>query len=589
MNEQRQTNMTKPLRWLWRILAGTRWEVLCLLVLNVLSGGSGVALAWTLRNMIDRAVARDGAGFLRQGGLFLGVILLQLLLGALIRRTHEHASVTLENRLKKRLFETLLYKDYAAVTAVHTEEWMNRLVSDTTVTAGAIVSIVPQASGMLVMLVSAVSAVLVMLRAAVWAIVPAGVVISLMGYLFRKKLKVLHKDIRAADGRVRVTLSERLSELMIVRSFRREQTAVRQGEAAMEAYRAARMRRNRFANLASFAYGLLMRSLYAGAAVYCGYGILQGTVSYGTFVAVLQLVGQIQTPFANLSSYIPQYYAMIASAERLMEAEGFADDCPEGQLPQPKIDELYSRSFRGLRFEDVSFAYTDRAEPTRVLQHVTVTGQKGEIIVVAGPSGQGKSTLLKLLLCLYPMSGGRRLLVTAAGEKPLTAAHRGLFAYVPQGNRIFSGTVREALTFGDEDVPDEAIWRALDIAAADFVRELPEGLDAMLGERGAGLSEGQLQRLAVARAILSGHPILLLDEATSALDERTEAHLLDNLKRMTDKTVLIVTHRPRVRAISDRVWVLREDGTATEERHETTQAVHGDGDDPLDPEQRRSI
>ncbi len=589
MNEQRQTNMTKPLRWLWRILAGTRWEVLCLLVLNVLSGGSGVALAWTLRNMIDRAVARDGVGFLRQGGLFLGVILLQLLLGALIRRTHEHASVTLENRLKKRLFETLLYKDYAAVTAVHTEEWMNRLVSDTTVTAGAIVSIVPQASGMLVMLVSAVSAVLVMLRAAVWTIVPAGVAISLMGYLFRKKLKALHKDIRAADGRVRVTLSERLSELMIVRSFRREQTAVRQGEAAMEAYRAARMRRNRFANLASFAYGLLMRSLYAGAAVYCGYGILKGTVSYGTFVAVLQLVGQIQTPFANLSTYIPQYYAMIASVERLMEAEGFVDDCPEGQLPQPKIDELYGRSFRGLRFEDVSFAYTDRAEPTRVLQHVTVAGQKGEIIAVAGPSGQGKSTLLKLLLCLYPVSGGRRLLVTAEGEMPLTSAHRGLFAYVPQGNRIFSGTVREALTFGDEGVPDEAIWQALDIAAADFVRELPEGLEAMLGERGAGLSEGQLQRLAVARAILSGHPILLLDEATSALDEGTEARLLDNLKRMTDKTVLIVTHRPRVRAISDRVWVLREDGTATEERHETAQAVFGDHDGHLDPDQRRPI
>ena len=589
MNEQRQTNMTKPLRWLWRILAGTRWEVLCLLVLNVLSGGSGVALAWTLRNMIDRAVARDGAGFLRQGGLFLGVILLQLLVGALIRRTHEHASVTLENRLKKRLFETLLYKDYAAVTAVHTEEWMNRLVSDTTVTAGAIVSIVPQASGMLVMLVSAVSAVLVMLRAAVWAIVPAGVAISLMGYLFRKKLKALHKDIRAADGRVRVTLSERLSELMIVRSFRREQTAVRQGEAAMEAYRAARMRRNRFANLASFAYGLLMRSLYAGAAVYCGYGILKGTVSYGTFVAVLQLVGQIQTPFANLSTYIPQYYAMIASVERLMEAEGFVDDCPEGQLPQPKIDELYGRSFRGLRFEDVSFAYTDRAEPTRVLQHVTVAGQKGEIIAVAGPSGQGKSTLLKLLLCLYPVSGGRRLLVTAEGEMPLTSAHRGMFAYVPQGNRIFSGTVREALTFGDEDVPDESIWQALDIAAADFVRELPEGLEAMLGERGAGLSEGQLQRLAVARAILSGHPILLLDEATSALDEGTEARLLDNLKRMTDKTVLIVTHRPRVRAISDRVWVLREDGTATEERHETAQAVFGDHDGHLDPDQRRPI
>ena len=563
---KRQTQKNEPLRWIWRVSAGTRWEVLCLLGLHVLSGGSGVALAWTLRNVIDRAVARDGGGVRRQGGLFLGVILVQLLLGALIRRTHEHAAVTLENRLKKRLFETLLYKDYAAVTAVHSEEWMNRLVSDTAVTANAVVSIVPQGSGMLVMLVSAVSAVLVMLRAAAWAIVPAGVVISLMGYLFRQRLKALHKDIRASDGKVRVLLSERLSELMIVRSFRRERTAVRQGEAAMDDYRAARMRRNRFANLANFAYGLLMRSLYAGAALYCGYGILQGTVSYGTFVAVLQLVGQIQTPFANLSTYIPQYYAMIASAERLMEAEAYEDDCPEGQLAQGEIDELYKTTFRGLRLEDVSFAYGDRAEPTEVLRRVTVEAKKGEIVAVVGPSGGGKSTLLKLLLCLYPVGSGQRLLVTTTGETPLSAAHRGLFAYVPQGNGIFSGTVREALTFGDGDVEDATIWRALDVAAADFVRELPEGLDARLGERGAGLSEGQLQRLAIARAILSDHPVLLLDEATGALDEATEARLLDNLRCMTDRTVLVVTHRPKVRTVCDRVWTLRDDGTASEEQ-----------------------
>ncbi len=549
-----QTGTIRPLCWIWRVSAGTRWEVLCLLILNVISGGSGVLLAWTLRNMIDRAVAQDGTGFLQQGGLFLGVILLQLLVAALIRRTHEHASATLENRLKKRLFETLLYKDYASVTKVHSEEWMNRLVSDTTVTANAIVSIVPQASGMLVMLISAIGAVLVMLRAALWAIIPAGLAVSLMGYLFRKRLKALHKDIRQADGRVRVLLSERLRELMIVRSFRREQTAIRQGEAAMEEHRAARMRRNRFSNLASFAYGLLMRSFYAGAAIYCGYGILKGTVSYGTFVAVLQLVGQIQTPFASLSTFIPQYYAMIASVERLMEAESFPDDCPEGQLSQEEIHRFYRDGFRGLRFENVSFAYPDREERVTVLNNVSVEAKKGEIVAVVGPSGQGKSTLLKLLLCLYPLDEGQRLLQTASGEEPLKSLHRGLFAYVPQGNRIFSGTVREALTFGDMDVSDDDIWRALDVAAADFVQELPEGLDTRLGERGTGLSEGQLQRLAIARAVLSGHPILLLDEATSALDEGTEGRLLSNLKRMTDRTVLIVTHRPRVREVSDRVW-----------------------------------
>ena len=549
-----QTGTIRPLRWVWRVSAGTRWEVLCLLILNVISGGSGVLLAWTLRNMIDRAVAQDGTGFLQQGGLFLGVILLQLLVAALIRRTHEHASATLENRLKKRLFETLLYKDYASVTKVHSEEWMNRLVSDTTVTANAIVSIVPQASGMLVMLISAIGAVLVMLRAALWAIIPAGLAVSLMGYLFRKRLKALHKDIRQADGRVRVLLSERLRELMIVRSFRREQTAIRQGEAAMEEHRAARMRRNRFSNMASFAYGLLMRSFYAGAAIYCGYGILKGTMSYGTFVAVLQLVGQIQTPFASLSTFIPQYYAMIASVERLMEAESFPDDCPEGQLSQEEIHRFYRDGFRGLRFENVSFAYPDREERVTVLNNVSVEAKKGEIVAVVGPSGQGKSTLLKLLLCLYPLDEGQRLLQTASGEEPLKSVHRGLFAYVPQGNRIFSGTVREALTFGDMDVNDDDIWRALDVAAADFVQELPEGLNTRLGERGTGLSEGQLQRLAIARAVLSGHPILLLDEATSALDEGTEGRLLSNLKRMTDRTVLIVTHRPRVREVSDRVW-----------------------------------
>ena len=552
-----QTGTTKPLRWIWRVSAGTRLEVLWLLLLNVISGGSGVALAWMLRNMIDRAVDKDLSGFLYQGGLFLGVILLQLLLNAFIRRSHEHASATLENRLKRRLFETLLYKDYASVTAVHSEEWMNRLVSDTAVTANAIVSIVPQASRMLVMLVSAVGAILVMLKAAVWALIPAGVILSLMGYVFRKRLKQMHKDIRDADGKVRVLLSERLSELMIVRSFRREQTAVRQGETAMEEHRAARMRRNRFSNMANFAYGLMMRSFYAGAAIYCGYGILKGTVSYGTFAAVLQLVGQIQTPFASLSTFIPQYYAMVASAERLMEAEAFADDCPEGQLSREEIDALYRNAFTGLRFDDVSFAYPDRAEEERVqvLDHVSAEGKKGEIVAVVGPSGQGKSTLLKLLLCLYPVDGGQRLLLTKDGAKPLTAAHRGLFAYVPQGNRIFSGTVREALTFGD-DMPEEAVWQALDVAAAEFVRELPEGLDTQLGERGTGLSEGQLQRLAIARAILSGHPILLLDEATSALDEGTEARLLENIRRMTDKTVLIVTHRPRVRDACDRTWTV---------------------------------
>lgn len=241
-----------------------------------------------------------------------------------------------------------------------------------------------------------------------------------------------------------------------------------------------------------------------------------------------------------------------------MEAEGFRDDCPEGQRDREEIDAFYAESFTGLRMEELTFAYPQGTEPVTVLQGFSAQVQKGEIAAIVGPSGQGKSTLLKLLLCLYPANGGRLLLETKAGPQPLTAAWRGLFAYVPQGNRIFSGTVREALTFGD-DVPEDKLFQALDIAVAGFVRDLPQGLDTPLGERGAGLSEGQLQRLSIARAVLSGHPILLLDEATSALDEETEARLLANLRRMTHRTVLIVTHRARVRDISDRVWTLPGD------------------------------
>jgi ATP-binding cassette subfamily B protein len=200
--------------------------------------------------------------------------------------------------------------------------------------------------------------------------------------------------------------------------------------------------------------------------------------------------------------------------------------------------------------------------PRRVLRNMDLQIQKGEYVAFCGPSGCGKSTVLKLLMCLYPLDGGERCLTAAEGEIPLDAGWRGLFAYVPQGNQLMSGSIREVVTFGDREqmVQEERIFRALKIACADqFVSELPDGLDTQLGERGAGLSEGQMQRVAIARAIFSDRPILLLDEATSALDEQTEAKLLDNLRSMTDKTVVIITHRPAALDITDKIITFTPD------------------------------
>jgi ATP-binding cassette subfamily B protein len=220
--------------------------------------------------------------------------------------------------------------------------------------------------------------------------------------------------------------------------------------------------------------------------------------------------------------------------------------------------------------EDASFTYLppvseqghDRAAMPVVLEHIDLTIHKGEYIAFTGPSGCGKSTLLKLFMCLYPLDSGERYLEVKGGTQlPLDEAYIRLFAYVPQGNHLISGNIREVVTFGDSAQGDAAVWNALHIACADeFIRELPDRLDTQLGERGMGLSEGQMQRIAIARAVYSNAPILMLDEATSALDEQTEKKLIYNLRSMTDKTVLTVTHRQAILTICDRQVIMTENG-----------------------------
>lgn len=293
--------------------------------------------------------------------------------------------------------------------------------------------------------------------------------------------------------------------------------------------------------------------------IYCGYGILQGRISYGTFMAVTRLLGQVQGPFADLSGLVPQYYAMLASAERLMEAERFADDGDGLPVPRDEAARFYREEFQSIGVRNASFSYeTAPGEDgaSVVIDRLDLEIHKGEYVAFTGHSGCGKSTLLKLFMCLYPLDKGERYLRTDRGEEiALTSAWRSLFAYVPQGNQLMSGSIREIVAFGQPEAmkEEERLEKALKIACADdFVSEMEQGIDTMLGERGSGLSEGQMQRIAIARALFSDRPVLILDEATSSLDEVTEKRLLENLRQMTDKTVLIITHRPAALEICDR-------------------------------------
>lgn len=318
------------------------------------------------------------------------------------------------------------------------------------------------------------------------------------------------QEIQETDGALRVFLQERLESLVIVRTFAKEEQMTRQADALMDAHKAARMKRSNFSNLCNIGFAGAMDGAYLLGIGFCGYGILTGTMSYGNLMAIMQLVGQVQSPFANLTGYLPRYYSMLASAERLMEAEAFAPDSTE-TVPEEQTLNFYQTELQSLQLEHICFTYqppvqTEGEPPAMpvVLQDVSLTVRKGEYVVFTGPSGCGKSTLLKLLMCLYPLDSGLRFLSTKTGNQPLTPAWKSLFAYVPQGNQLLSGSIRSIVAFGDEDrAQDEnAIYNALKIACADdFVRRLENGLDTVLGERGAGLSEGQMQRIAIARAV----------------------------------------------------------------------------------------
>lgn len=542
-------------RYIDEVVGAKKVYILILLLIQASLGVSSVLYALFLRDIVDGAVAHDFAVMVRSMCAFAGLVVCQLALRALSRHMSELACSTYENAFKSRLFGELLSRDFGSVTAIHSGEWMNRLTSDTAVVADGLASIVPGVAGAAVRIVGALTMILVIEARFAYILIPGGAVFAALTYVFRRHLKRLHKSVQERDGEVRVFLQEHLGSLMIVKAFAKERETESAAEQRMSAHKSARMKRNRFSNICNIGFGAVMNGAYVLGALYSAFGIYSGSVSYGTLMALLQLIGQVQSPFANITGYLPRYYAMLASAERLMDVERFAaDDAADpAQACEP---------FTKLGLKNASFSYVPESDGKHspiVIKNFDFEIKTGEFVAFTGPSGCGKSTVLKLLMCLYALDGGERYYVTegASGEEyhDLTAAMRPIFSYVPQGNQLMSGRIRNVVAFTDGSAAndDDAVWNALRVACAEeFVRTLPLGLDTVLGERGSGLSEGQMQRIAIARAVFSGRPVLLLDEATSALDAPTEKQLLANLRAMTDKTVIIITHRAETAAVCDR-------------------------------------
>lgn len=540
-----------PVLW---ILQRIRRRIPAILFLTIAHTGAAllaVMFALGSRGVIDSAVAGERAAFGRaclwQGGIIVGLLLCQFL----VRHLQDRLSADLERDWKKRLLHGLLHGDYAEVSAYHSGELINRLNNDVQRVNDGVLSIVPGAASLLTRLVAAVIVLGALDLTFTLLIAAAGIVAILGTGLIRRHLKELNKQVSQQDGKVSGFIQEILEKLLMVQAMDVAGEVERRSDELMQSrYVLQRKRRN--ASLAANT-GVSLMTLGAGfaALVWCGAKLLRGQMSFGSLTAVIQLVNQLQTPFVNLSALMPRYIAMMASAERLMELENIEET---SAADASKEKHIYIRK-KVIRAEGLCFSY-DREQ---ILEDAAFTLPLEGFVAVTGSSGAGKSTLLKLMLGIFYPQRGKMTLQSELGEVELDRSMRRLFAYVPQGNLLLSGSLRENLTIVRPQATEAEIAEAVRVSAMDeFLGQLPQGLDTILGESGAGLSEGQAQRLAIARGVLSGAPVLLLDEATSALDAETECKVLERLKALPGRTCIAVTHRAAAVELADRQLVVEE-------------------------------
>lgn len=547
------------LKWIGQAVGRRKLNIAIMVVFQAVIALLSVASALFMKEVVNAAVDGNKERLINSGVAIAVITLITVAVQVVNQLYGERTRNAVEMNVRDRLFGNLLIGDYAEISKMHSGEWLNRLTSDTSVVTVGILQIIPGLVRIITQAVAAIIAISLIQWRFLPVIIVCTIALSLMTMCFRNVLKRRHVQIQEAEGALRSYIQERLGNLMLIKVFSKErQTMDEQQDYAKELNR-KRMSQKRISAAGMAGYEIAINAAYIGGLIYCCFLIFNGELSYGGLIALMQLVGMVQSPMSAITAFMPQYYAMIGSAERMMESEEYVTDRnlltktdAKRQKTEAETKQFYQNSFKEIVCENVCFSYDGKSENS-VISNANFRIKKGQYVAFMGPSGCGKSTVLKLLMALYPVSSGCLDIVSEDDRRKLDYRDRSMFAYVPQSNQLMSGTIKEAVSFNDAAKDStERVWEALKIACADdFVKKFEQGLETKLMERGAGISEGQMQRLAIARAIYTNRPILILDEATSALDEATESALISNLRNMTDKTVIIVTHRRAVLSICD--------------------------------------
>ena len=537
--------MQRYVKWFFREIARFRWTFVAVLLFQVVGVAISLFYVWLSKDLVDTAVEHFQGDLQRQRIISLAIIftlfsLSRPILTAIKSYMQSRMAVSMTNSLRQRLFDEMLKTEVDVGRKYHSGDMINRMESDVSAVTNAFCAAVPNLFWAGLQFAAAFACVLyVDLRLSLILVVLLPIAAP-AGKFIMKKVRKLTLRIKSSDSRIQSHIQESIQHHTLLRTLEyTDGSSQMLGELQDENY-SRNLKRIGFSIIARVLMSLAFTLGYLVAFLWGVRGLSTGVVTYGVMTAILQLVGQLQRPLLLASENLPSLLHCTASIDRLMELE----DLPKEEAE----DALMLGAPAGVRVRNLSFQYPDGEE--KVIDNLSFDFKPGSRIAITGRTGIGKTTLLKLILALSRPTSGSIELYDSETSVPVSVKTRCNFAYIPQGNTLFSGTVRENLLMGDRNADEERMKEVLHLAAADFVMDLPEGLDTICSEAGGGLSEGQAQRIAVARGLLRPGSIVLLDEFSSALDPATEEEMLSRLTAKdglcAGKTMIFITHRESI-------------------------------------------
>ena len=524
------------LKWLWQAWRGNRKQAVLNAMLGLMDVAVSLASVWAVQHAIDVASGVVAGSVYWAVGIMGILILCDFAINISSIWVKNILGIRAQNRMQQRMLDRILRSEWHGRETHHSGDVLNRLEFDVNNVVTFLTETIPNTISVVALFVGAFFYLFNMdkiLALITVAIIPLFILVS---KLYVLKMRNLTRRVRDSDSKVQSVLQETIQHRMLIKTLESDDVMVGKLENTQSELRHNVVRRTLFSVFSNlilnfgFALGYLVAFLWSAIRMY------HHTLTFGGMTAFLQLVNKIQGPARNLTKLVPAFVSVFTAAERLMELE---EDPLEEQG-----DPIEMKSPLGIRLENVSYTY-DEADG-KVLDSLSFDFLPGSCTAILGETGAGKTTLVRLLLALLHPQEGRIEIYNHKLCRGLSSLMRCNFVYVPQGNTLLSGTIRENLRLGCLDATDEDMKEALRKSCADFVIDLPDGLDTMCSELGGGLSEGQAQRIAIARALLRDRSIMLFDEATSALDPETERQLLQNILSAHDKTIIFITHRPAV-------------------------------------------